>query len=192
MVSSVFCKKIKNFLENFQKTLQKCKSKYKRVGSFVKKCLKNCGVAVVTQRVGIPARRDRSFLLGAKWRGVSFQHLERNQDRALFNERKRKLIFLLSAKGRGFSFLDFERNKTRVCLQADKEIMFSFGRQKKQKRQGEFSEFPPAPQNSSCPHKRKARKRGAFAPPYLRGQMGNVNKRKKEMGTSARQKTRRR
>ena len=28
--------------------------------------LKNRGVAVVSRRVGIPARRDRSFLLGAK------------------------------------------------------------------------------------------------------------------------------
>ena len=97
-MSSVFCKKIKNFLENFQKTLQKCKSKYKRVSSFVKKCLKNRGVAVVSRRVGITARRDRSFLLGAKGRGFSFLDFERNKDRVLFYERIRKIFFLL-AKG---------------------------------------------------------------------------------------------
>ena len=31
--------------------------------------------------------------------GLSFLHLERNQDRALFYERIRKIFFLLSAKG---------------------------------------------------------------------------------------------
>ncbi len=61
--------------------------------------LKNRGIAVVSRRVGIPARRDRSFILGAKGRGFSFLDFERNKDRALFYERKRKFIFLLSAKG---------------------------------------------------------------------------------------------
>ena len=42
---------------------------------------------------------DQAFLLSAKGRGFSFLHLERNKDRALFYERKRKFIFLLSAKG---------------------------------------------------------------------------------------------
>ena len=32
-------------------------------------------------------------------RGFSFLHFERNKDRAVFYERKRKFIFLLSAKG---------------------------------------------------------------------------------------------
>ena len=41
--------------------------------------LKNRGVAVVSQRVGIPARRDRSFLLSAKGRGFSFLDFERNK-----------------------------------------------------------------------------------------------------------------
>ena len=61
--------------------------------------LKNRGVAVVSRRVGIPARRDRSFLLGAKGRGFSFLDFERNKDRALFSERISKIFFLLSAKG---------------------------------------------------------------------------------------------
>ena len=61
--------------------------------------LKNRGVAVVSQRVGIPARRDRSCLLSAKGRGFSFSDLERNQDKVLFSERIRKIFFLLGAKG---------------------------------------------------------------------------------------------
>ena len=40
-----------------------------------------------------------ALLLSAKGRGFSFLHFERNKDRALFYERKRKFIFLLSAKG---------------------------------------------------------------------------------------------
>ena len=42
--------------------------------------------------------------------------------------------------------------------------MFSFGRQKKQKRQGEFSEFPPAPQNSSHPRKGHIENKGYIRP----------------------------
>ena len=42
---------------------------------------------------------DQAFLLGAKGRGFSFLHLERNKDRVLFSERIRKIIFLLGAKG---------------------------------------------------------------------------------------------
>ena len=53
---------------------------------------------------------------------------------------------------------------TNAFLLYAKASRFSFGRQKKQKRQGEFSEFPPAPQNSSYPHKRKAREKRTTAP----------------------------
>ena len=49
----------------------------------------------------------------------------------------------------------------------------SFGRQKKQKRQGEFSEFPPAPQNSSYPHKQTIKKSGIR--PLIKG--GKRNRR---------------
>ena len=89
---------------------------------------------------------DQVFLLSAKGRGFSFLDFERNKDRALFYERIRKMFFLLSAKG----------------------SRFSFGRQKKQKRQGEFSEFPPAPQNSSYPHKRKERRK-VIVRPLIKG-----------------------
>ena len=106
-----------------------------------------------------------SFLLSAKGRGFSFLHFERNKRGCLAFKRISKIFFLLSAKGRGFSFLHFERNKAKVCLQADKGIMFSFGRQKKQKRQGAvFRVRPLQPENSSHPHKRKASKRGTTAP----------------------------
>ena len=93
----------------------------------------------------------------------------------------------------------------------------SFGRQKKQKRQGAvfrtgsppkskglFSERGPhrkkfrwgicAPCNPKTPHTPTNEKRSeelSFAP-CLRGQRGFVNKRKKEMGASIHQKTRRR
>ena len=110
-----------------------------------------------------------AFILGAKGRGFSFLHLERNKDKVLFSERIRKIIFLLGAKG----------------------SRFSFGRQKKQKRQGEFSEFPPAPQNSSYPHRRKASEREKSAP-LSKGAKVNRYKRMSKMGTSGHQKTRRR
>ena len=117
--------------------------------------LKNRGVAVVSQRVGIPARRDRSFLLGAKWCGASFQHLERNKRGCLAFKRIRKIFFLLGAKG----------------------SRFSFGRQKKQKRQGAVfrTGSPPKkvsvgylrplqPENSSYPHKGKDRRKVIVRP----------------------------
>ena len=101
----------------------------------------------LTERLG---SHTNAFLLSAKGCGFSFSDFERNKDRALFYERKRKFIFLLSAKG----------------------SRFSFGRQKKQKRQGEFSEFPPAPQNSSHPRKRQASEREKPTP-LSKGAMGN-------------------
>ena len=77
---------------------------------------------------------DQVFLLSAKGRGFSFLHLERNKGRVLFYERIRKFIFLLSAKG-------------------------------SENAQGEFSEFPPRnPKTPHTPPKRKASKRGTFAP----------------------------
>ena len=56
---------------------------------------------------------------------------------------------------------------------------------------GLFSES--APCNPKTPHTptNGMRERGKCPPPYLRGQNGTANKREKEMGTSARQKTRR-
>ena len=63
---------------------------------------------------------------------------------------------------------------------------------KKQKRQGAvFRVRPLQPENSSYPTKEKIGAKLSFAP-CLRGQRGNINKRKKEMGASIHQKTRRR
>ena len=112
--------------------------------------LKNRGVAVVPRRVGIPARRDRSFLLCAKWRGVSFQHLERNKDKVSFSERIRKFIFLLGAKG----------------SENDKGGIF---------RVAPFVN----PKTPHTPTNEK-QERGEHSPPCLRGQNGTANKREKK------------
>ena len=161
-MSSVFCKKIKNFLENFQKTLQKCKSKYECVGSFVKKCLK---IAVLQSCHGVSASPlggiDPSFW-AQNGAGVSFQHLERNKDKISFSERTRKFIFLLGAKG----------------SENDKGGIF---------RVAPFVN----PKTPHTPTNEKQARREQ-PPPCLRGQTGNVKKRIYEMGTSAHQKTRRR
>ena len=133
--------------------------------------LKNRGVAVVSRRVGIPARRDRSFLLGAKWRGASFQHLKRNKDKVSFSERKRKFIFLLSAKG----------------SENGKGLFSERGPHRKKFRWGIC-----APCNPKTPHTptNEKRARGEQPPPYQRGQRRFVNKRVNETGTSTHQKTR--
>ena len=103
-MSSVFCKKIKNFLENFQKTLQKCKSKYKCVGSFVKKCLK---IAVLLSCHGVSASPrggiDPSF---CAQNGAGFLSCTLKETKPEFVcKRIKKLCFLLDAKrnksGRG-------------------------------------------------------------------------------------------
>ena len=158
-MSSVFCKKIKKFLENFQKTLQKCKSKYKCVGSFVKKCLK---IAALSSRHGVSAS-PRGGIDPSFWaqRGVRFlSGSEINTGGCLAFKRRREIFFLLSAKG-------------------------------SENAQGEFSEFPPG--NPKTPHTPTNEKRSAelsFAP-LSKGARGIVSKRT-NMGTSARQKTRRR
>ena len=103
-MSSVFCKKIKNFLENFQKTLQKCKSKYKCVGSFVKKCLK---IAVLLSCHGVSAS-PRGGIDPSFWaqKGVGFLSYTLKETKPEFVcKRIKKLCFLLDAKrnksGRG-------------------------------------------------------------------------------------------
>ena len=60
-----------------------------------------------------------------------------------------------------------------------------FGRKRKRKRQGEFSEFPPAPQNSSYPHGREARISETNAPLSKGGQRVAVSKRKSEINKQA-------
>ena len=55
-MSSVFCRKNKNFFEKLSKTLQKCKSKQSQFGCFVKKCLKSA------LRKGISADCRAGFL----------------------------------------------------------------------------------------------------------------------------------
>ena len=103
-MSSVFCKKIKKFLENFQKTLQKCKSKYKRVGSFVKKCLK---IAVLLSCHGVSAS-PRGGIDPSFWaqNGAGFLSCTLKETKPEFVcKRTKKLCFLLDAKrnksGRG-------------------------------------------------------------------------------------------
>ena len=84
--------------------------------------------------------------------GLSFLHLERNKDKVSFSERIRKIFFLLGAKGS-------ENDKGGI--------------------------FRVAPfVNPKTPHTPidGKRARGKQPPPYLRGQKGSVNKRKKEMG----------
>ena len=159
-MSSVFCNKIKKFLENFQKTSQKCKSKYECVGSFVKKCLK---IAVLLSCHGVSASPcggiDPSFC-AQRGRGFSFLDLERNQDKVSFSERKRKFIFLLSAKGS-------ENDKG-----------------------GTFRVAPFVnPKTPHTPIDGR-RVRGKNPPPYLRGQRVGVDKRISKMGTSTYQGTR--
>ena len=114
-----------------------------------------------------PVPHTNAFLLGEK--GVRFlSAIEINTSGCFAFKRKSEIFFLLSAKG----------------------SRFSFGRQKKQKRQGAvFRVRPLQPENSSYPPTKEKRARGEQPPPYLRGQRGAVNKRTNEMGTSARAKT---
>ena len=100
--------------------------------------------------------------------------------------------FLLSAKGRGFSFLDFARNKDRALFyERKRKFIFLLGAKGSENGKGLFSES--APCNPKTPHTptNEKQERGEHSPPCLRGQMGNVNKRTNETGTSASQRTKR-
>ena len=126
--------------------------------------LKNRGVAVVSRRVGIPARRDRSFILSAKWRGFSFLHFERNKDRALFYERKRKFIFLLGAKGGGFLSYTLKETKPEFICKRIKKICFLLGAKRNKSGRGNFPSFPLHPKTPHTPTNVIFRTSGTSAP----------------------------
>ena len=82
--------------------------------------------------------------------------------------------------------LPFERKRKQK-----REIVF-FWAPKETKAAGGIFRVSPCTPKLLIPPQTKRKAQSYRSPPYQRGQMGNVNKRTSEMGTSARQRTKRR